>query len=522
MTYASRSLSAALVAALGALYLSPTAQAQPRRAPAAAPPVQIPGGGTELFRAFLDREGIEPVRANTAWIDEDTIVVVFGTTAQQPQHALDPMAMARQAIQNRGAVLIASESPTLLLESDKRPWPPGNEITQINGASVTADPHDCHQPEPPFQHRDTPYVVPVSPDERLQADDKPGRVWGVFRGLGKIATNDPSYINNFQFRNEFEHPLARLPKSSRTAGQRFPNPPLFAVGGDGPPVAAGLRDGYSFLVVADASAYINQMVMEPGTDNLEFALRTVEYLQGPDKTRKRCLFFENGQVVERFDGLRTALAKPKPKIPPEAVPNVGPIFGRNQEALIKALDERADRMQAEDWAHRTAVGTPGSAHERNSYADWIVGAAVLLAIRGAWLLLARTWAARQPLDVPPAPNTGAGAASTGPPGVFERRQRELVRRNNLYEPVRNLMREFFESAGAPPAPGPRLPPLTIDHRAVRKPESLRQALRDMWRLAYGPPTPISAQRWFELEPYFNRLRRAHADGKWRFVGPDEM
>ena len=123
--------------------------------------------------------------------------------------------------------------------------------------------------------------------------------------------------------------------------------------------------------------------------------------------------------------------------------------------------------------------------------------------------------------MPPAPNTGAGAASTGPPGVFDRRQRELVRRNNLYEPVRNLMREFFDGIGAPSDPGPRLPPLFIDHYAVRKPDSLRQALRDMWRIAYGPPTHISAQRWFELEPYFNRLRRAHRTVSGVLASADE-
>jgi hypothetical protein len=99
--------------------------------------------------------------------------------------------------------------------------------------------------------------------------------------------------------------------------------------------------------------------------------------------------------------------------------------------------------------------------------------------------------------------------------VFDRRQKELVRRNNLYEPVRNLMREFFVAAGAPSDAGPRMPRIVVS-REVRKPDSLRLALRDMWRVAYGPPVYISAQRWFELEPYFERVRKAHADGKWQF------
>ena len=78
-----------------------------------------------------------------------------------------------------------------------------------------------------------------------------------------------------------------------------------------------------------------------------------------------------------------------------------------------------------------------------------------------------------------------------------------------------MVREFFATTGAPPNPGPKIPRLVID-RSIRKPDSLRQAVRDMWRIAFGPPMHISAQRWFELEPYFERLRKAHDDGKWRF------
>ena len=118
--------------------------------------------------------------------------------------------------------------------------------------------------------------------------------------------------------------------------------------------------GYSFLAVADSSVYINQMVMEPGTDNLEFTLRTIEYLQGPGRYRKRCVFFENGRVVDKFDGLRSALAKPKPKIPPEAMPNLGPMFGKNQDKLVEWADAMADSLQKRDTLHRSLVGEPGS------------------------------------------------------------------------------------------------------------------------------------------------------------------
>ena len=53
-------------------------------------------------------------------------------------------------------------------------------------------------------------------------------------------------------------------------------------------------------------------------------------------------------------------------------------------------------------------------------------------------------------------------------------------------------------------------------KAVRKPESLRKAIKDFWKLAYGPPEVLTVNRWREMEPYFQRLQQAHADGKWQF------
>src|SRR6185436_8212358 len=98
-----------------------------------------------------------------------------------------------------------------------------------------------------------------------------------------------------------------------------------------------------------------------------------------------------------------------------------------------------------DWLHNNLVGRPGSQGERRAFGWWLDRVLLVVAIIVTVMLLRRTIRARQPLDVPPPPTTGAGAATTGPPGVFDRRQKELVRRNNLYEPVRNLMREFFDS-----------------------------------------------------------------------------
>jgi hypothetical protein len=103
--------------------------------------------------------------------------------------------------------------------------------------------------------------------------------------------------------------------------------------------------------------------------------------------------------------------------------------------------------------------------------------------------------------------------------LFDRRQRELARRNNLYEPVRAAVHEMFIAAGAAPNAGPKLPKVVVSD-VVRRADTLRDALRELWRIAFGRPAVVTAQHWRMLEPLFERVRQAHADGKWRFVVAD--
>ena len=77
----------------------------------------IPGAGTDLFRAFLDKEGIEPVRANDLWVGDDLIVIVIGSTV--PVNWNQPLAVARQAIASNGAVLARFFTDTLTESYDE-------------------------------------------------------------------------------------------------------------------------------------------------------------------------------------------------------------------------------------------------------------------------------------------------------------------------------------------------------------------------------------------------------------------
>jgi hypothetical protein len=274
---------------------------------------------------------------------------------------------------------------------------------------------------------------------------------------------------------------------------------IFAVGGVGP--NADEDRTYRFLAMADHSVFINQMLIEPGTENLELTYRVIDYLQGqgPEK-RKRCLFIENGRVVEKFDELRQAFAKPKPQLPrldPKAM----------QEKAVDMGNRVIDHVETNNLLNRALLQIV----RLPSIVRFFL---LLLMVYATWFLLKRMFSARKPTDIPPAPMIAGVPA--GPPGVFDRRQKELIRRNNIYEPVRDMVREFFGTIGIHGEPSPK-PPKIVISKAVRKPESLRLAVKDFWTLAFGPPQEMSVGRWRELRVYLDRIRVAHADGKWRFA-----
>src|SRR5262249_34557133 len=163
------------------------------------------------------------------------------------------------------------------------------------------------------------------------------------------------------------------------------------------------------------------------TDNLELSYRVIEYLQGPGKTRKRCLFYENGVLVEHFDDLRRLAARQNPM----AIPQVN--LWAMQEKLTDLGNTIVDRLQTSDTHNKILFGPDRApAEQYRTLATLMRFFLILATVYACWFVLRRVWGSRKPNDPPPPPPV-AGAPS-GPPGVFERRQKELLRRNNVYEP----------------------------------------------------------------------------------------
>lgn len=459
-------------------------------------PVTIPRDGFDLFRALLDREGIRPVareefERNFLQGFNDLIVIILG----DPRSArrADPMWVARQVVQNGGAALIATDSELHYLgPTGTTGWITGNRL-------------ECDRNNAYHRYPDCPYVIPLSPQVFRDGLAPQMPIEAVFRDLDRIATNSPSYLAVDTWTDELRYPLARFPARSVLSGfnrQLLPANTLFAVGGEGP--SENLRRSYQFILMADHSVFINQMLLEPGTDNLELTYRVIDFLRQPnpanprESIRKRCLFIENGQVVERFDGLRQAFKQGLP------LPQVN-LWGI-QDKLVDLGNAVIDDVQNRDLPNKLFVGGFGLP----AIMRFLL---LILTVVGTLVILNRLRGSRQPQDLPPSPSVPG--APSGPPGVFDRRQRELLRRDNVYEPVRDLVREFFVSIGVHGEPGPKPPPVVIAS-VIRKPESLRKAIKDFWKLAYGPPEVLKVNQWREMEPYFERLRQAHADGKWRF------
>ncbi len=477
-----------LTLALIGLFLAPATgfAQQPMEQPAnPGPPLTVKGEGTEVFRALLNLANIKPVTERELFnpLQFDNIILIVlgspnppGNSRISPLHHLSPASA-------RGGVLIATDS-LLQVESTKghRLEISGDRVECLNANAIHLQESGC------------PYVVPL-----IDTSNKPTSQ--LFQGLNRIAANSSSYITVDGWGGDCQLPLAIFPRNCTYGAFKRPLPrtAYFAVGGEGPEVD-GNPHPYRFLMVADHSIFINQMLLEPGTENLELASRMIEYLQGPNK-RNRCIFYENGQLIDHFDDLGREFARQN-QLP---IPQIN--MGAMQEWLVTQGNRLLDSVQQDDVMNRAVtrgVGVP-------AIARFFL---ILAAILACWFVLRRTWGTRKPTDTPPPPAV-AGAPS-GPPGVFERRQKELLRRNNVYEPVRDLVREFFVTFGLHGEQGPKHPKLVISD-AVRKPDSLRAAIKDLWRLAYGPPQVLTVNRWRELEPFFERVRLAHADGKWRFV-----
>jgi hypothetical protein len=197
---------------------------------------------------------------------------------------------------------------------------------------------------------DRPFVVPK--DETLAGDANP------FAGL-KVATNIPAYlVHDVRAKpGARTTDLATLPGVCRLSDRRlFVNiwrqPWPFAVGGK-----RG-DDGGRFLILADHSVFINEMLMAPDDDNLVFAVRTIEWLRaGVDgaEPRTRVLFLEDGEIQTSFDVPVKSL-KPPPLPLLDHLNQLVEVADRQISTLQDKLIEREESGALDSWVVNHLAG----------------------------------------------------------------------------------------------------------------------------------------------------------------------
>ena len=494
----------AAVAMAGVLPAMAPAQSRQDRAATDRPPIYA--GGTDIFRYLFHHAAVEPIDDTHRDLEingdfSDYILVIIGD-----DRGLGYERHVGRVLRGGGAVLLAMQSHTEL----SRLFPLAQDAV-ITGDEVVSEAAGSNL----GGHPECPFAVPLEP-RRGQT----GPEWQLFRGLNRIATNQPSYfrLNNPGFGGP-RNSLAGFPKGSRVnwaIGRMRANDPdrdVLAIGG-----SRNFPNTHRFLAVADPSIFFNEMMVPvtgEETDNLEFAHRVVRFLS-EDGKRTKCLFVQNGHITRDFSSLAASL---RPEPPPIQLPNLWQL----QEKIVDAGNQIIDKFQENGGPSSLVMGRhPVQQYRR--LRELLRALLVIGSICVVWFLVRRVWRARQPTDIPPAPSGGRMPTSSSdrpPPGVFQRRQREVLRRNNLHEPVRIALREFFAGTGAPADAGSKLPKVVIAD-FVRRSDTLRKALADLWRIAYGPPTVVTVQKWKLLEPIFDRVQKAHADGKWRFVVAEEL
>lgn len=497
--------SAAVLALVGLLALPSRAQPPAERRE---PIPTLPATGSEAFRGLFRFHKVEPVRpGGLAEADyADLIVVVLGRVRPAAPGAIDPAPYTQRALRNGGAVLIATEEPGSL----SRLFPDQPNV-QITGESVLS-------PEDRGAYADLPhcpFVVPRLPgdfDKLMWQVTAPDPEWGLFLGIDRLATNVPGALRVTSESRHTRGRLAGYPPGSRINRRGRPEPTLppdrlFAVGGSG---RADLP--FRSLVLADPSVFSNQMMAPPPdmppNQNVAFADRVVQWLRGPTD-RSKCLFIENGIPRTDFDVVRYEALQEMPPLPVPPMPD--PLDPELQRKVTDAINRGIANWQDDDRPNEIVAGTDSRFNRVLRFLASV--AAVVLLV----LLVRRVWRGRHEPDVPPIPTDTGRVAGTAPPGSLARRREEILQAGDFGGVVREYLQELFASRGLPVgADRPhKLPEVVVQGRGNT---TLREDLRILWDVAFGPrPRPVTYTRWKELEPMIDAVRRAAAEGRWRFA-----
>lgn len=483
-------------------------------APVMSQPRQIPGQGTEGFRALIASYQMKPLRnlRDLNDVPERTLLIAFrGAETARRSDPLDDLPVnggVRGFISRGGAVLYASD------QAKRFGWVEDFDVS-VDGNKIFGLPTSCYQ-----DREFCPFVVRrvgINP-ELFHGRDRPG-VNSNRTTLHRVATNRPSFL----------HPSDKLvtlatisfPARYERARQYSANIFHFAQG-------KRYDGGGQILVLADHSVFINDMLLpdqadllpeKAATDNLAFAANCLDWLTiGPNlQKRDRVLFIDQTGVIEtNFDLALAATDLPPPPVNPSQIPG---FLWENRDLLWEHRDKLADLEDAgffrdieetNFWNHLLLAWQP--------HWVWVRLALVLMTFILLGLGIRRFLGSR----FRHAKNASrlAVALDRYRPrvGLLEQRLRSAMSRGQALEAAREKARQFFADFELTPADfGQTLPECVIDAGWWQR-RTLARDLREAWRIAFGSESiPVPVRQWPAYLARLQNLRQAIRKGIIRFA-----
>jgi hypothetical protein len=446
--------------------------------------------GTHVFRRVLHEMHFTPLEGFHQ-LDEEpgkTILVILGRLEWLNGFERDWLV---KFVEGGGAVLLASDRQTGAFNFAIRRFdlhPEGRHLAMLAGVAISGEDVFCENQ--PFVYKDNtscPILQPVREGEQLffrdPHSDEPKQL--------RVATNIPSRLILQAERPEGLRPVASLPDGSRVIqGQRVfqLRSPLFAVN--------GTRGKGKFLVLADHSIFINEMMLPDDTGNVEFASHCMAWLRQGGQERDRVLLVEDGEINSEFEV--PLEVKPLPELTEEDIRRA--LANMNQ--VLAELEDKGTFNRLAWDVLRHARLTP-----RRLGRMLVIGGTVLLMIYLAVRLM-RQGRHHAEAGLPSMGRLVRQQTPTAP--ALIQRQRALLHGGNLWETAREAARIVFLRGGA--APGDKPPRITTTGNWWQRWRTRRWARR-LWELAFGArPVPVTTRGWDRLLGELRRLEKMLAVG----------
>jgi hypothetical protein len=453
----------------GLLAFSGRAVAQPRVP-------RIDPQGVEAFRLILHGSGLKPIQELEdleAKAPENTLIIVFGRL--DVLKAIDdtlPRGL-KGFLGNGGAILIASDraASAQFLQQEFKVVPSETVVHNRNAGKA-------------FGGKDTFPFITVFPHPRHP----------LFRGVKQLATNAPAYLIQQQ-QVAGLHVLARFTEGcTDDRGWQLQGNPVYALGND---AAVGTR-----LILGGHGVFMNDEMYNK--DNILFARNCVDWFtrsKDGKKIREEALFYLDGDIIKKF------------KVPLRRLP-LPPL------PTIQKINRLIGRLEAENFFNKFALTLAGPPGVEDKATRMTIGKERILRWLGIGLglvvllhLFRKLWGsqfARDPRVLLLASNNVSEHVSTEP--LIEQRQRGMLYEGNLWEAARELARQCFTEYAdrALSSPPPR-PEVVVRGSDQRRPTFVKR-VRQLWDLAYGPPTPVPALQFRHLVGDAEEVKEALASG----------